>query len=238
MWTGPAPMRPYSPQVHPRGWRAFMEYGNGIVGDMCIHMLDTVRWMLDLGMPARVSSSGGVLIDKGRKSNVSDTQTATFDFPALKVVWTHRTWGDPPDPKYTWGLTLYGDKGTLKASVFSWDFVPHGGGPAVHEDVEYELDRFPEDRTEKDLERHVAPAVRGHMKDLLACMASRGRPVADVEEGYMSTAACILANVSMQVGRSITWDHATGRAVGDDEVNRLLRRPYRAPWTHPEVETV
>ena len=53
MWTGPAPMRPYNKLVHPRSWRAFMEYGNGIVGDMCIHMLDMVRWMLDLGWPTR-----------------------------------------------------------------------------------------------------------------------------------------------------------------------------------------
>ena len=61
MWTGPAPMRPYNSLVHPRSWRAFMEYGNGIVGDMCVHMLDMVRWMMDLGMPARISSSGGIL---------------------------------------------------------------------------------------------------------------------------------------------------------------------------------
>src|SRR5271165_3677960 len=47
MWTGPAPMRPYNRLVHPRSWRAFNEYGNGIVGDMCIHMFDTVRWMLE-----------------------------------------------------------------------------------------------------------------------------------------------------------------------------------------------
>jgi predicted dehydrogenase len=238
MWTGPAPMRPYNQQVHPRGWRAFMEYGNGIVGDMCIHMLDAVRWLLDLGMPSRIGSTGGILVDTGKRSNISDTQTASFDFPSIKVVWTHRTWGDPPDPKYPWGLTLYGDKGTLKASVYSYDFVPHGGGTPVHEDVVYEYDQFPGDRTEKDLERHVAPAIRGHMKDLLTCMASRGRPVADIEEGYMSTAACILANVSMQVGRSITWDHTRGQAVGDDEVNRRLARPYRAPWVHPTRENV
>jgi len=56
MWTGPAPMRPYNALVHPRSWRAFYEYGNGIVGDMCVHMLDMVRWMMDLGMPARISS--------------------------------------------------------------------------------------------------------------------------------------------------------------------------------------
>src|SRR5450755_380806 len=83
MWTGPAPMRPYNALVHPRGWRAFMEYGNGIVGDMCIHMLDMVRWMLGLGWPARIASTGGILVDQASKANISDTQTATFDYPDL-----------------------------------------------------------------------------------------------------------------------------------------------------------
>jgi len=235
MWTGPAPMRPYNGLVHPRGWRAFMEYGNGIVGDMCIHMLDAVRWMLGLGMPTRVSSTGGILVDKASKSNVSDTQTATFDFPALRVVWTHRTYGDSPDPKYPWGMTFYGDRGTLKASVMSYDFVPHGGGAPVHEDVAYELEQFPEDKTEKDLERHVAPAIRAHMRDLLHAMQVRSAPVADIEQGYMSTAACILANISMELGRSLQWDHARGMVIGDEEANRRLRRPYRSPWTHPDA---
>ena len=233
MWTGPAPMRPYNKLVHPRSWRAFTEYGNGIVGDMCIHMLDMVRWMLDLGMPARVSSTGGILVQKDSKANISDTQTATFDFGHLQVNWTHRTYGAAPDPKYPWGATFYGDRGTLKASVNSWDFTPQGDGQPLREDVVMELDQYPEDRTEKDLERHVAPAIRGHMKDLLANMQSRGRPVADIEEGYISTTACILANLSAKLGRSLTWDHAAGRVVGDDEANGLLRRPYRAPWAHP-----
>jgi predicted dehydrogenase len=238
MYTGPAPLRPYNSIVHPRGWRAFMEYGNGIVGDMCVHMLDCVRWMMGLGMPLRISSSGGILVDKASKANITDTQTATFDYGDLQVVWQHRTWGDPPDPKYPWGMTFYGDKGTLKASVMSYDFVPSEGGGAVHKDVTYEFEQFPEDRTEKDLERHVAPAIRGHMKDLLACMASRGRPVADIEEGHISTTACILANLSMQLGRALAWDNALGRVTGDDEANRLLRRPYRAPWVHPDPATV
>ncbi len=237
-YTGPAPLRPYNKLVHPRGWRAFMEYGNGIVGDMCIHTLDMVRWMMGLGMPTRVSSTGGIFVDKARKANITDSQTATFDFPDLRVVWTHRTWGEAPDPKYPWGATLYGDKGTLKASVMSYDFVPTGGGEAIHKDVTYELEQFPEDKTEKDLEKHVAPAIRGHMKDLLAAMKSRGRPVADIEQGYMSTTACLLANLSMKLGRTLEWDHASGRVVGDDEANRLLRRPYRSPWVHPEPGTV
>jgi predicted dehydrogenase len=239
MWTGPAPMRPYNSLVHPRSWRAFMEYGNGIVGDMCVHMLDMVRWMLDLGMPTRISSSGGILIDKASKANITDTQTATFDFGTLPVVWTHRSYGNPPDPQYPWGATIYGDKGMLKASVMSYDFIPQAKGEQpIHEDVTFELEQFPEDKTEKDLERHVAPAIRAHMKNFLECIESRATPVADIEQGYISAASCILANLSMKLGRSLTWDHAAGLVVRDSEANNLLRRPYRSPWLHPDPKTV
>jgi hypothetical protein len=180
------------------------------------------------------SSSGGILIDKAAKANISDTQTATFEYDDLKVVWQHRSWGDPPDPKYPWGATFYGDKGTLKASVMSYDFVPSARGQQpVHQDVTYELEQFPEDKTEKDLEKHCAPAIRGHMKDFLAAIGTRGRPVADIEEGYISTASCIMANLSMQLGRTLTWDAKAQKVVGDDEANKLLKRPYRKPWVHP-----
>jgi predicted dehydrogenase len=239
MWTGPAPMRPFNQWVHPRGWRSFMEYGNGIVGDMGIHMFDMTRWMLDLGWPRRVSSTGGILVYKSGKANISDTQTATFDYDDLRIVWQHRTWGEAPDPAYPWAATFYGDKGTLKASVFSYDFKPEAQGqPPIHQDVVYELEQYPEDKTEKDLEKQCAPAVRYHMKDFLAAIGTRGKPVADIEQGYISTTSCILANLSMKLGRTLAWDPAAQKVPGDEEANRLLRRPYRSPWVHPSAEEV
>jgi predicted dehydrogenase len=238
MWTGPAPMRPYNALDHPRGWRAFMEYGNGIIGDMCIHMFDMTRWMMDLGWPTRISSTGGIFEDKKSKANITDTQTATFDYPDLRIVWQHRTWGTAPDPDYPWSATFYGEKGTLKASVFGYDFIPEDGSKGVHRDVTYELEQYPEDKTEKDLEKQCAPAIRHHMMDFLAAIDARSKPVADIEQGYISTASCILANLSMQLGRTLTWDAHTQRVVGDEEANRLLRRPYRAPWVHPEMDSV
>jgi predicted dehydrogenase len=234
LWTGPAPMRPFNELTHPRQWRAFMEYGNGIIGDIGVHMLDMVRWLLGLGAPRRISSAGGIFVEPGGKVNIPDTQTATFDFGDLRVLWTHRFWGAPPDPRDLWGATLYGEKGTLKASVFGYDFAPLRGGTPVHRPVTLELDEFPEDRTEPDLEHFAAPAIRAQMKDLLACRETRSRPVADIEEGHISTAACILANISMKLGRSLEWDPEKGKVVGDEEANRLLRRPYRVPWVHPE----
>ena len=233
MWTGPAPMRRYNRLVHPRSWRAFMEYGNGIVGDMCVHMLDMVRWMLDLGWPRRVSSAGGIYVDRNSKANITDTQNATFDFGDKTVVWQHRSWGSTPDADYPWGATIYGDRGTLKVSVMRYDFIPQGQGERIHRDVAYEFEQFPEDRTERDLERHCAPAIRGQMRNFLEAIRTRGRPICSIEEGHISTASCILANLAMRLNRTLTWDHERQRVVNDDEANRLLRRPYRGPWVHP-----
>jgi predicted dehydrogenase len=238
MWTGPAPMRAYNEWVHPRGWRAFNEYGNGIVGDMCIHMLDTVRWMMDLGWPQQVYSAGGIQVDKASKANISDTQSATFDFGDVQVEWQHRSWGTSADPQYPWGATFYGENGTLKVSVNSWDFIPVGGGEPIHRDVVMELDQFPEDRDEKDLERHVAPAVRRHMQDFLAAIDHRTRPVADIEQGYISTTACILANLSSDLGRALRWDAKSGKIIDDEQANQKLTREYRKPWVHPVAGNV
>ena len=243
MWTGPAPMRPYNKLVHPRSWRAFMEYGNGIVGDMCVHMLDMVRWMMDLGMPTRIDSSGGILVDKASKANITDSQIATFDFPNLQVVWTHRSYGDAPDPKYPWAATFYGDKGTLKAGVMGYDFVPSGKGQApMHEDVTYELDQFPEDRTEKDLETaRRAGDPRAHEELPGVRRRTAATRSSDIEQGYMSTTACILANLSMKLGRSLEWDHANGvvveRCRSQQAAAPALSRTVGAPRSEDGLST-
>lgn len=57
----------------------------------------------------------------------------------------------------------------------------------------------------------------------------------DEKKGYISSACCILANNSMKLGRSLTFDPETGRVPGDDEANALLTRSYRAPWKHPRA---
>jgi predicted dehydrogenase len=236
MWTGPGPLRPYDGLPHKRWWRTFMEYGNGIVGDMCVHMLDTVRWMLELGWPKRISSSGGIYVQQDGKSNISDTQTATFEYDGFDVVWQHRTWGAPADPDYPWALFIYGDKGTLKASVERADFTPlNDSAKPLHFDVVYEREQYPEDVTEKDIELRAAPATRRHMLDFLAAVDQRSRPVADIEEGHISTASCILANIAMEVDRPLAYDPARREVPSDPEATRLLSRTYRAPWQRPEL---
>ena len=235
-WTGPAPMRPYNELVHPRSWRAFMEYGNGIVGDMCVHMLDMVRWQLDLGWPTRISSSGGILVDSESKANITDTQTATFAFDDLNVVWTHRSWGSAPDPAYPWAGIIYGTKGTLKLSVNQYEFVPRGGGKTLRGTALIEEEKYPTDTQDvKDwkLELHVASAIRGHMRNFLECVDQRSRPIADIEQGHVSSSACFMANQSLTLGRSLNFDPSSHTIVNDAEATAALKRPYRQPYIHP-----
>jgi predicted dehydrogenase len=239
MWSGPAPLRPYDGLPHIGWWRAFMEYGNGIVGDMCIHMFDAVRWMLNLGWPKRVSSTGGIYVEKGGKSNISDTQTALFEYDDLNCVWQHRTWGTAADPEYPWAFKIYGDKGTLMADVYKYDFVPEGkGGQKLHQDVLYEKEKYPEDVTEPHIELHTAPATRRHLLNFLSAIESGSRPVADIEQGHISTASCIMANLSMSIGRPLTYDPQKRMFIGDEEANKLLQRPYRGEWKHPDPDNV
>ena len=133
MWTGPAPLRPYDGLPHRRWWRTFMEYGNGIVGDMCVHMFDTARWMLGPGLAEDASAPRAASsCRRSGKSNIADTQTATFEYEGLTAVWQHRTWGPPADPDYPWALFIYGEKGVLKASTMRADFIPFDKAKKPH----------------------------------------------------------------------------------------------------------
>lgn len=239
MYVGPAEWREYNPGIHPLRWRGCPEFSNGQTGDLCVHFYDVVRYFLGLGWPKRISASGGILMrDPGDGKGLHDTQTAIFDHGGVQVVWNQRNWGQNPDPDYPWGATLYGDQGTLKISVKSYDFIPKGKGEAERADFLDEKDEYPEDVAHKRTELFAAPATRRHMRDFLAARRGGKRPVSDIEEGHISSACCLLANLSMRLGRSLEWDAAAGRVKGDDEANARLARQYRGEWKHPTPENV
>lgn len=233
MYVGPAPYRPYDGLPHRGWWRAQMEYSNGIMGDMCVHMYDTVRWLLNLGHPEQVYSSGGIYVQKDSKANTPDTQSAIFTHKDLNCNWQHRSWGSAPDPDYPWGFFIYGEKGTLKGSVYKYEFFPIDNATPIRQDVVLQRDQFPEDLNEQDIELHTAPATRNHLIDFLYAIENRTTPIADVSEGHISTASCIIANISMSLGRPLQYDWVNKIVIDDEEATQLLKRKYRQPWIHP-----
>ncbi|MFO0813707.1 MAG: Gfo/Idh/MocA family oxidoreductase [Gemmatales bacterium] len=230
-WSGPAPLVPYHPDIHPRSWRSYWEYGNGICGDMCVHWLDTTRFVLGLGQPTRVASTGGIYVQKSSRANIADTQSAFYDYGDVKVTWDYRSWGKPLDEKYPWAATFIGEKGTLKLNLEGYE-VFLNNGKHIHVDaqrIDSDTDTYPKPQAKDP----VALANRAHWKNFLGCIASREKSVADIEHGHHSTLACILANMSMKLGRELQWDAAAGRIKNDAEANSMLAGPYRSPWKHP-----
>ena len=230
LYCGPAPLVPFNPVYHPRKWRGFEQFCNGIVGDMFVHMLDTARFLVGFDWPTRVSSTGGVYVQKKAKANITDTQSITLEYPDFQVSWEHRTYGPADDNRYPWATCVYGEKGVLRLDVDKWEFEPWGGGAKQSDKADADSKR-----ADKDQSPTITPAGLGHMKNFLECVSSRQKPVADIEQGYISTAACLMGEVARKAGRTLAIDAATQTVKGDDAANKLFRREYRAPWVYPEV---
>ncbi len=179
-------------------------------------------------------------MQKEGKSNISDTQSAIFEYPELNVVWQHRTWGNPDDPTYPWAFKIFGEKGMLAGSTMQADCTPlDKNEKPIHFECLFEREKYPEDVTEPDIELNAAPATRFHMKNWLSSIEANSLPVADIEEGHISTAACILANYSMDLGgRTLKYDPKTRTVLDDPEATALLKRPYRAPYVHPDPDKI
>ena len=166
---------------------------------------------------------------------------STFKYPGLDLSWEYRAWGRSPIPTRhwsdQWGARFIGEKGSLNLTMMEVAFSPGDGGPreGIHmlsktgnlENIDFSGDN------------HIYDSVQDrHVLDFMHARETRGRPLADIGEGHISTASCELANISMKVGRPVRYDPTTRTIRGDPEASALLARPYRAPWVHPDPLSV
>ena len=238
MWTGPAPMRPLYERMLPVAWRAFSEYGNGAIGDLCVHFFDFARYILDLGWPEQIACTGGEFVDTDNIANIPDTQDAIFKYPNMDVVWTNRAWGNPVEKDYPWAMTLFGAQGTLKMNLKKYEFIPTGGGGKTEVGNFLAEEASELEKQEERYDLKTLGATRRHVKNFFESVKSRELPVADILQGHISSSACVLANNAMDLGRTLTLDPETGRPQGDEEATKLLARKYREPWVHPTADNV
>ena len=221
--------------MHPRGWRAFMEYGNGIVGDMCIHMFDMVRWMLDLGWPKRISSTGGILVDRrqqGEHLRHADGHVR-LRRPARRLAAPHL--GRAARPEVSLGRDVLRRQGHAEGQrQRATTSLPLGNGAAdASATCTYEFEQVSrgQDREGPGAARRPGDP-RPHAATSWRPSPARGKPVADIEQGHISTASCILANLSMKLGRSLAWDPEAGcirRRRGQRPAGPAVSRAVGAP---------
>jgi predicted dehydrogenase len=222
MWCGPAPKRPFNKSIHPKGFRQYLDYANGTLGDWGIHWMDQILWWTEEKYPRKVYSTGGRHIKKDN-TDAPDTQVASFEFESFTAVWEHRTYAHNFAEKTNIGAYFYGTEGTFHMGwQDGWTFYPSNKNKQIlHQDPQLHK---PDDQNIREL-----------WADFLESIKGRRRSVTDIEIGHRSTNMSLLGMLSLKLGRSVQWDGDKETIAGDPEASQLLKRAYRGPWVYPKV---
>ncbi len=223
-WVGPYPMRPFNALLVQNGSNrcSFTEFGDWTPG-MAPHIIDLPYWALELDFPLVTSSSGGRYVVRGAGDS-PDTQEVLWQFPRMTLTWMMsivNSYGfdlqGAPGIKRRLGIYLQGLNGTLYSDYGMHRVVPEG-------------DRM---KDAPPPEKSIPPSP-GHEREWLDCVRSRKQPSCSAAYHYKIDVAIGLATLAQRLGRSIRFDAAAERIVGDDEAARLARPEYRAPWKFPD----
>jgi predicted dehydrogenase len=228
MYCGPAPMRPFNRKIHPGGFRHFLDFANGTLGDWGVHWLDQILWWTDEKYPKQIHSVGGrpvkgpaVLNQKHQTTDAPDHQVATYQFESFTAYWEHRRFAGNGPEKSSVGCHFYGTKGTFHMGWRDgWTFYPADSRkPAIHQDAVH-----------KEPDGHSIDLL---WADFIEAIETGRRPTCDVQIGHDATNMSLLGMLSMKLGRSVQWDGEEEKIVGDDEANALLSRTYHNGWKYP-----
>jgi predicted dehydrogenase len=229
-WLGPAPERPYDPDVH-HGWYGYWDYSGGNASD-AIHQIDLARMVLgDPPHPKAVSCEGGRFqFDDG--GDMPDVQIVTFAFDKLVMSFENTGFTpynakSPAEVRYgaKWPywpqncdrIEIYGTKRMMYLGRHGagWQ-VFEGGGKLVAQDKGYHPDKW-------------------HLPNFIDCIRSRKQPNGQIEQGHRSACLEHLANIAYRTGnRKLRFDAATERFVDSAEANHYLRPAYRKQYRIPE----
>lgn len=237
LWTGPAPVRPFTRNRFHYNWHWQWAYGNGDLGNQGAHQLHAARTVLGVRYPTKISSMGGhYMFDDDQET--PNTQVATFEFEdggkKRLLVFEVRHWisnneagiGERSDPQagaaagqpQTVGNIWYGSKGYMATGRGGWQTYmgqEQAPGPKAQ-----------------------AGAGVGGFVNFIDVVRSRKREnqLAEIEEGAISTMLIHLANISYRTGRTLHFDPVTYSCKGDAEATAMFARSEtRPPFVVPQI---
>lgn len=224
-WCGPAPMCPFNANLVSNGYfhNSWMEFSGGWTPGMAPHLIDLPIWALELGYPLNTSSSGGRFVVKD-DGDAYDNHEALWQYPNLTLTWMSsltNSYGfegeGDPKPRQRLGIYFHGTNGTLFADYTT-------------------LKIFPEGDKMKDLSAPPKsfPPSPGHEREWLDCIKSRRQPTCNPSYHIRVHVPVMLSLLSLKLGRSIRYNPAGEKIIGDREAARLAVPKYRAPWKFPE----
>jgi predicted dehydrogenase len=257
LWTGPAPLKPFTRNRFHYNWHWIWDTGNGEIGNQAIHEIDIARWGLGVGFPVSVSAMGGhFMFDDDQET--PNTLNATYYFndangkrKMMEVEVRHwitnheaeigsGAYGRSAVPPA--GITATASKkpvdkqqslGPLDAKTNTVGNIFYGSKGVLA------IDGYDAYKTWLTNQFEPGPSGKAggdHYANFIDCVRSRRADDihSPIQEAHISTTLVHLANASYRLGRTLNFDPATEQVIGDEEANRMLRGTYRAPYIVPE----
>jgi predicted dehydrogenase len=250
LWTGPAPLKPFTKNRFHYNWHWIWDTGNGDIGNQGIHELDVARWGLGVKFPNKVTALGGhFMFDDDQQTPNTLNLACQFDMPDGKrrlLEFEVRHWISNHEAEI--GSSAFGG-GEVPAALGNPSAdgqrkePPKSIGNVFYGSQGYlAMNGYDSYKCWLGEEQEPGPhasAGGNNWRNFIDCVRSRKKEDlnAPVEEGYISCTLLHLANASYRLGRTLSFDPEKEEVIGDDEANRLLRdgdRGYREPYVVPE----
>ncbi len=246
LFLGPAPYRAFNLNRFHYGWHYFWDTSTTEVGANGVHIMDTVRWALNKKVhPVKIHCVGGLFADD-TDQETPNVQNSSFEYADGTLVELEvTTHYSPPFGGVYYGSFYYTPKGYI-TSAGKWSTVLGQFTPADRPDPPTGVSLHATNVSFPKIEYNPGPAIpdltegsdddEGHFANFIQCVRSRKREDlrCEILDGHMSTALCLLANISFRTGRKLVFDPSTETFPRDREANAYLTRKYREPYVLPD----
>ena len=221
-WQGTVPKRPFSPEIFAR-WRCWKEYGTGVAGDLLVHLVSGMMFVLGWNEPPkRAMAMGGILRWKDGR-NMPDVHASLYQYGEIPVYMRLNLGTEMPET-----YRFQGSKGILELTEFGLTFTPQSGkdtAPSYYTgsfpralreayEKQWHADNNPKLGQEPMPESITIKApdfddVRLHLWNFFEAVRTRKPVVEDAFFGHNAALACHMANESYFRQAAVTWDAAS-----------------------------
>jgi len=216
-WLGPAPLRPFNRNRFHLTWRWYWEYGNGLMTDWGVHLIDYILYGMGVSVPESVMATGGKYAFPDDDMVTPDTMTAVYDFKDFTMIWEHTIGIGLGNWKRPHGMAYTGENGTLVLDRSGWEVFPE----------KQRMEAVP-------LQKNVGSGLDLHVRNFLDCLKDNtpGKLHADIDIGRNVALVAQMGNIAYRTGEKVFWDNDR-QLFTSRTANKLITPEYHNGYTLP-----
>jgi len=218
MWLGPAPKRPFNKNRFHFTWRWYWEYGNGVMTDWGVHLIDYILYGMNRSVPESIMAIGGKYAFPDDDMVTPDTLTAVYDFKDFTLIWEHTIGIGLGNWQRPHGMSYIGENGTLVLDRNGWEVVPE----------KKKIEAVP-------VQKSVGSGLDLHVRNFLDCVKNKTpqKLNAGIDIGRNVALVAQMGNIAYRTGEKVFWNNDKQQFT-TATANKLITPVYNNGWVLPK----